>query len=226
MRYTRRQFSAGRDSGLQIRASTKSERHACASLAACSLFVILVGAASAHDGEFRIRSSTFKGGATLPISMADNFPVNGVNVCTADGSAGGNSSPELEWQNAPDGTRSFVVVAFDETASFTHWGIYNIPADATILPAGAGATGSPYGSQVNNDFGSNGYEGPCPPAGVAPDAHHYVFTVYALDKYLHLTSLGNFPQNSETVLEALATAGASGHVLGKASIGGFFSTTP
>jgi Raf kinase inhibitor-like YbhB/YbcL family protein len=197
-----------------------------ACLAVCVLSLGPLAAASAGDGEFRINSTTFRDGGALPTSMADNFPVNGVNVCTADGSVGGNTSPELAWQNAPAGTRSFVVIAFDVTASFTHWGIYNIGASTTVLPAGAGTAVSSYGAQVNNDFPSHGYEGPCPPAGVVPFAHHYVFTVYALDTHLHLPLLTNFPQNAETLFNALAKAGADGHVLGSASVGGFFSATP
>jgi Raf kinase inhibitor-like YbhB/YbcL family protein len=186
-----------------------------------------LGLANAHDADdFHVKSATFKQGAALPTSMADNFLVNGVNACTVDGSVGGNLSPELTWENAPRGTRSFAVVLFDETASFTHWGIFNILASTTALPAGAGAPESVYGSQVNNDFGSPGYEGPCPPPDVVPFAHHYVFTVYALDVKLRLPVLANFPQNAETLLEAIAQAGAEGHILGKASIGGFFSTTP
>jgi hypothetical protein len=43
---------------------------------------------------------------------------------------------------------------------------------------------------------------------------------------LHLPVLVNFPQNPDTLLDAIARAGGEGHVLGKASIGGYFSTTP
>jgi Raf kinase inhibitor-like YbhB/YbcL family protein len=195
-------------------------------LAAAALSAMSIGVIHAHDGEFRVTSRTFKGGTELPNSLADNYLLNGVNICTASGSAGGDTSPELSWENAPRETRSFAVVLFDETASFTHWGMFDIERSTMFLPAGAGAADSTYGLQVNNDFGSPGYEGPCPPAGVAPDAHHYVFTVYALDTQLHLPVLTNFPQNAETLLRALLQAGAEGHVLAKASIGGFFSATP
>jgi prepilin-type processing-associated H-X9-DG protein len=67
--------------------------------------------------------------------MIDNFVVNGSNVCWVDGSVGGDQSPELSWKDAPRGTRSFVVVAYDTTAAFTHWGIYNIPGTKTGLPS-------------------------------------------------------------------------------------------
>ena len=195
-------------------------------LAVSALSMALSGVAGADDNDFKVRSDTFSNGATLPTSMADQFPVSGVNTCTADGSAGGNTSPELSWENAPKETRSFAVVMYDVTASFTHWGIYNIPGSKHGLPAGAGAAGSNHGEQLPNDFGSMGYEGPCPPPGIVPYAHHYVVTVYALDKELRLAVFANFPQNPDTLFNALALAGAEGHVLARASIGGYFSATP
>jgi Raf kinase inhibitor-like YbhB/YbcL family protein len=60
--------------------------------------------------------------------------------------------------------------------------MFNIPANATSLPAGAGdpAVGKvPKGAvQSVTDFGKPGYGGPCPPKGDKP--HRYVFTVHAL----------------------------------------------
>jgi hypothetical protein len=189
----------------------------------------LAGAAHADDDGFRLhlRSSTFANGGTLPLSMVDNIVSNGVNVCTADGSAGGNQSPELSWERAPEKTRSFVVVAYDTTASFTHWGMYNISARATGLPANAGAPNSPFGQEVLNDFFDvPAYEGPCPPPGVAPVAHQYVFTVYALKTELKLPNLANFPDNASTLYQALLAASDRGEVLASASIAGFFASTP
>jgi Raf kinase inhibitor-like YbhB/YbcL family protein len=160
--------------------------------------------------------------------MVDNILNNsGVNVCTADGSVGGNESPELSWERAPAKTRTFVVVAYDTTASFTHWGMYNISGKRTGLPANAGTPNSPFGQQVLNDFFDvPAYEGPCPPPGVAPDAHQYVFTVYALKTQLQLPSLANFPDNASTLYQALLAASRRGEVLASASIAGFFSSTP
>ncbi|MGC8609442.1 MAG: YbhB/YbcL family Raf kinase inhibitor-like protein, partial [Thermoplasmata archaeon] len=37
-----------------------------------------------------------------------------------------------------------------------------------------------------NDFGNSGYGGPCPPPG---KAHHYYFTIYALDSVIEGDSL-------------------------------------
>jgi Raf kinase inhibitor-like YbhB/YbcL family protein len=176
--------------------------------------------------DFRVTSTTFTNHATLPLSAVDNIMIANVNVCTADGSAGGNTSPELSWSHAPRHTRSFVVVTYDTTAAFTHWGIYNIAGDARGLPSNAGAPGSAFGGQVVNDFGHVGYEGPCPPANFPPNVHHYVFTVYALDTSLQLPASTNFAANAETLYHALIAAAREGHILASASITGLFSSTP
>ena len=127
---------------------------------------------TADNGEFKLTSSTFTNNAELPISTILNNQVNGANTCSANGAAGGDTSPDLAWTNAPRGTQSYVVVLYDVTAGFTHWGMYNIRASVTQLPAGAGVAGSGYGSQIENDFDlGEEYDGPCPPAGIAPEQH-------------------------------------------------------
>jgi len=163
---------------------------------------------------FHLRSTTFSDGGTLPLSM-----VLGSNNCSFV-TGGGDQSPELSWTRAPYGTRSFVVTMFDVTASFTHWGMYNIPADTTGLPENAGVARSMFGRQVQNDFSLGAeYDGPCPPNNLTPLVHEYVVTVYALDTNLRLTSFPpNFPANGETLYRAMI-----GHVLQKASIHGFFT---
>jgi Raf kinase inhibitor-like YbhB/YbcL family protein len=201
-------------------------RHAAACTAVAAATLLACASASAQERGFVVTSATFTEGSTLPNSMVYQYPATGPNQCTADGSAGGNSSPDLSWAAAPSGAVSFAVMAYDVTASFTHWGIYNIPASTRHLPANAGVAGSTYGAQVNNDFPSLGYDGPCPPPGVVPVAHHYVFTVYALDEMLALGQHVNFPQNAETLEQALLLAAIQGHVLAKGSISGYFSSTP
>ena len=175
---------------------------------------------------FQLSSTTFANQETLPISMINNNIVNGSNTCSIDGSPGGNESPELAWTNAPAGTASFVVTTYDSTAAFTHWGMYNIAPTATGLPQNAGVAGSTYGNQILNDFfvGAE-YDGPCPPAGYRPYVHHYVFTIYALDIMLRLSSSSNFPASAETLYQALIKAGEGHHILGSSHLVGFYSTT-
>ena len=172
-----------------------------------------------NDGshKFRVTSTTFSNGGTLPLIMVWNqcpfYP------------GGGNQSPELSWTHAPGNTRSFVVIAYDPTAAFTHWGMYNISPKATGLPENAGVPGSSFGQQVLNDYGvgDSSYDGPCPPPTLNPANHHYVFTVYALDIVLPtLPTFGDFLPNGETLYHALIAAGRHGHILATASTDGFF----
>lgn len=195
-------------------------------LLAASVFTAKLFARQNSFGSFWIHSTTFSNGSVMPISTINNIVSNGVNGCSINGAPGGNQSPELSWGGVPPGTRSFVVTAYDVTASFTHWGMYNIPGNTNDLPENAGVKNSSYGLQIVNDFGSAAeYDGPCPPANVAPYVHHYVFTVYALDTELQLPGSANFPSNAETLYHALIDAGRSHHILASASIIGLYSTT-
>lgn len=177
--------------------------------------------------QFTLTSTTFENGQTLPLSTIYNNITNGVNACTPNGAAGGDESPELSWSNAPRGTQSFVVVLYDVTAAFTHWGMYNISPQRNGLPQNAGVVNSVYGSQIYNDFfvGPE-YSGPCPPANVAPDAHKYVFTVYALSTTLTLPGSANFPAAPETLYHALIEAGRQGEILASAKLVSYYSSTP
>jgi len=175
---------------------------------------------------FQVSSTTFENNTTLPISMIDNYQYEGSNSCSINGAPGGDESPELSWTNAPRGTVSFVVIAFDTVAGFLHWGMYNIPATTTQLPENAGVAGSTYGPQVVNVDYDQSYDGPCPPANYPPNVHDYVFTVYALDRKLKLPSSMNFPPTADTLFRTLVEAGRYGHILASASITGLYSTTP
>ncbi len=179
-----------------------------------------------QGSRLEVSSATFTQNGPLPDSMIYNYISQGANICTANGAVGGDQSPQLQWSHVPPNTRSFVVVLYDTTAAFTHWGMYNIAADVRALPENAGVAASAYGSEITNDFGDPSYDGPCPPAGVAPDAHHYVFTVYALDTDLKVSTLANFPANAETLYHALIHAGRDGHILASGSLATYYSATP
>jgi Raf kinase inhibitor-like YbhB/YbcL family protein len=126
------------------------------------------------SGHFKVTAPDFvsKGRITL------------AHVFNGMGCAGQNISPALQWANAPAGTKSFAVTIYDPDAptgsGWWHWVMYNIPASATGLAAGAGnGRNAPAGSaQGTTDFGTKGYGGPCPPVGDKP--HHYHVTVFAL----------------------------------------------
>jgi len=115
-----------------------------------------------------------------------NVRIAEAQVYKGFGCDGGNVSPSLRWNNPPAGTKSFAVTVYDPDAptgsGWWHWIVFNLPADARSLPAGAGNAGGalPRGAvQSLTDYGAPGYGGPCPPKGDRP--HRYVFTVHALD---------------------------------------------
>ncbi len=124
-------------------------------------------------------------------SFRDGEYLKQEHVLSADygfGCGGGNTSPQLRWQEAPADTKSFAVTCFDPDAptgsGFWHWVVVNIPPRVTELPLGAGNPASgklPAGAlQVRTDFGKPGYGGPCPPQGDHP--HRYLFTVFAVSQ--------------------------------------------
>ena len=137
-----------------------------------------MGPTEAHMA-FTVTSNNFKDGDYLP----------NTHILSADfgfGCDGSNQSPHLAWSGAPAGTKSFAVTCLDPDAptgsGWWHWIMFNIPANVTALPTGAGdpAKGKvPAGAvQSRTDFGKPGYGGPCPPAG--DRAHRYIFTIHAL----------------------------------------------
>jgi len=130
--------------------------------------------AFASEG-FRLSSTTWREGGTVPLE----------NLYDRSGCHGANLSPELDWAGAPSNTKSFAITIFDLDApkpgGWSHWVMFNLPANVSKLDAGAGTAKSkrtPIGVlECLNDYGTRGYGGPCPPPGVV---HRYVVSLYAL----------------------------------------------
>ena len=135
---------------------------------------LVSGVASADD--FTLSSTTFSEGDRMRRAQ----------LYAGLGCGGENISPQLSWQGAPEGTRSFAVLMHDPDAprenGWWHWVVFNIPANVTELPEGAGDPKAgliPEATQSRTDFGNPGYGGACPPPGHGD--HRYQFTVYALN---------------------------------------------
>src|SRR5512139_1384802 len=99
----------------------------------------------------QLRSSAFPDGTTIP----RRFTCDGTDL-----------SPPLDWSDAPETTRSFVLLCDDPDApagTWRHWAAYDIPADRAALVEGAAQQGKGF-RQAINDFQQPGYGGPCPPA--------------------------------------------------------------
>ena len=109
----------------------------------------------------RIESSAFSAGARIPPKY------------TCDGPG---PSPPLAFGGVPRAAKALALTVEDPDApsgTFTHWVVWNMPPQT----AGVAEGGRPPGIEGKNDFGNNGWGGPCPPSG----EHHYIFTLYALD---------------------------------------------
>lgn len=141
----------------------------------CSLLATVL-CQSVFANDFSLTSSSLKDGVSMSLEHVFS------------GCGGRNLSPDLQWQNAPVGTKSFAITAYDPDAptgsGWWHWMMVNIPASTSALSANAGDPASglaPEGSQQGVPDGSApkpGYFGACPPKGDKP--HRYIFTVVAL----------------------------------------------
>jgi hypothetical protein len=99
---------------------------------------------------------------------------------------GDDVSPALAWSGAPSGTRSLALVVEDPDApdpaapqrTWSHWVLYDLPPDSSVIPEGSGHAGLPAGTRQGlNDWNRTGWGGPCPPIG----RHRYFFRLFALD---------------------------------------------
>ncbi|MEM9934854.1 MAG: YbhB/YbcL family Raf kinase inhibitor-like protein, partial [Bacteroidota bacterium] len=132
------------------------------------------------------------------------------------GCEGENTSPQLSWEHAPEGTQSFAVTMYDPDAptgsGWWHWVVFDLPATTSMISSNAGNTSLnllPSGAvQGKTDYGTTGYGGPCPPVGHG--FHQYIITIYALK----IPSLGL----DETASPALVGYYLNANAIEKASI--------
>ncbi len=126
--------------------------------------------------------------------------------------AGEDVAPALEWSGVPANARSLALILDDPDApsgTFTHWLVFDMPAATSSLPEGGVL---PAGAQHGrNDFHTNAYGGPCPPAG---KPHHYHFKVFALDQTLAI----NAGASRKELVDAM-----SGHILAQGELVGTFA---
>ena len=166
-------------------------------------FAIVAAASAASAEGFRLSST----------SVAEGAKLGSAQVFEGFGCQGGNQSPHLLWSNAPAGTKSFAVTAYDPDAptgsGWWHWNVVNIPATVTELPADASKKGAlPKGAmEIRNDYGVSGFGGACPPPG---EVHRYIFTIHALG-----TEKLDLPKDASNALAGFMIRANS---IGKASI--------
>lgn len=151
-------------------------------------------AGCARTGTETPPSGTTTGEGTTMTSPTFESPAfeAGESIPTAFTCEGEDRSPPLAIGDVPDDAGTLAIVVDDPDApsgTFTHWLLWNVPADADEIPADVepSETAPELGDDVRqgaNDFGSTGYRGPCPPEGDAP--HTYRFQLYALESDLRL----------------------------------------
>lgn len=116
-----------------------------------------------------LTSTAFETGGAIPLEH------------TCDGAG---VSPPLAWGSVPEGTAELAITVTDtDFNGFVHWVLAGLDPNVQALAIG----GVPEGAvEANNDAGTAGWRGPCPPKGSGP--HHYVFTLYALTSATGVTA--------------------------------------
>ena len=173
---------------------------------------------------FILASLLFSCCANGPTQQTELGPNTGVNDLRISSTAFGNNkkipdvytcndqgiSPPLTFENVPENAKSLALILDDPDApsgTFTHWLIWNIPANLTGIDENSVPDG---GVQGKNSDGETGYTPPCPPYGT----HRYYFKLYALDTMLKL------PPGSDK--KALSEA-MKGHIIAQTEYVGLYS---
>jgi Raf kinase inhibitor-like YbhB/YbcL family protein len=123
---------------------------------------------------------------------------------------GSDVNPPLVFKNVPPNTKSIVLIIEDPDAAggaFTHWIMWNINPKIEGIKEHAFPKGA---EQSINDFGTNGYSGPCPPYG---KAHRYLFKLFAINTMLHIDR----PITRQDLEEAIHS-----HVISSAMLTGLY----
>ncbi|KIO48987.1 YbhB/YbcL family Raf kinase inhibitor-like protein [Nitrosospira sp. NpAV] len=148
---------------------------------------------------------------------SSSFPHQGV-IPVRHTCEGHDTSPELFWNDVPEGTKSLVLIMDDPDApdpaapkrTWVHWVLYNIPVNSGGLPEAVAARDLPPGTLEGlNDWQRTGYGGPCPPIG----SHRYFHKLYALD-----TVLPDLNQPTKVKLEQAM----QGHILAHSELIGLY----
>jgi Raf kinase inhibitor-like YbhB/YbcL family protein len=172
---------------------------------------VLVAAAIAGCGGSGMSSGRGSAPERSVLGLSSSAFLNGSGIPGRYTCDGEDVSPPLAWTRVPAGARSLALLVEDRDApggAFVHWSVYDLPRGSAGLSTGRVPSGS---AQGQNSFGRQGYGGPCPPKG--DPAHHYVFSLYALDEEPGLPP-GAMPA---TVRDAIA-----GHTIAAGTLTGLY----
>lgn len=178
------------------------ERRLPVLLLSSTLLVSSLPLAAQAAGTFTLTSPAFQDNGLLAQKYAGATPGNA--SCTGE-----NISPPLNWQNAPDGTKSFALLVHDPEGrnglGVSHLVAYGIPASASGFAEGDLSKGQGFIGGKNSP-GTAAYHGPCPPAGSG--YHHYTFILIATDLPANALSPGLTREQLLDKLKGHAKAGA------------------
>ena len=176
---------------------------AVAMVAACSAKSTAPAATSTNNGSGGGTGGT--GALTVVSSGASNGTLPTTYTCD-----GGSQSPPLAWSGAPSGTTGYAMIMTTIPSPGTvkyNWILYNIPATATSIAAGATGVGT---AGFADDGGGLAY---APPCSQGPGLKSYIFTVYALSGTPNLAGL-----SATQVTGAVLTAALAPVTLGSATL--------
>jgi titin len=151
-----------------------------------------------------LSSKAFRNNATIP----------DLNSCWGGSSklVGSGTSPDIAWANVPSNAARLALLVTDSETNVIQWFILvdkksswfskglpaNVPAAATKQIKGT--------FQSKNDFGVNGYSGPCPPDGAT---RRYLFELLALKAGAKGTAFGTTPSAIRLKLKKNTIASAT-----------------
>jgi len=134
------------------------------------LFILSLAFNCFGGGKMLLKSKSFKEGGDIPKKYVMKT-IGGENI-----------SPQFEWENAPQNTKSFALIMVDPhpiARNWVHWAVIDIPPDMHSMEEGWSLPGKSTTRELINSYGFRGYGGPQPPKNTGK--HPNVTTVYALD---------------------------------------------
>ena len=127
--------------------------------------IIFITVFKLYSAQFTLESEEFYNNGLIPVQFTQN---------------GKNYLPTLRWRNAPEKTKSFVLIVEEENSKKVHLLLYKMHKETIYIDekTDLGTCGI-----AKNDFGNFCYDGPCHEN--CSQTKKYVFKLYALDKIIN-----------------------------------------
>src|SRR4051812_26580549 len=107
-----------------------------------SLIVVVIASAAGYSGYARNADAQFHAGLQKSFQVTSgNFQADS-EIPVEYSCKGAGISPDIQWTGAPNGTKSYALIATDWDApspslrlmAVSHWVLYNIPPEVNDLP--------------------------------------------------------------------------------------------